>query len=105
MNLTEEEKVMVYKLREYKRSWEWRKWVLLVAGALLFTSSVIRLLCFQRRPSDVELLMYTWSATLGGVAARIAIRNWNGMPQVTLLLKLLDNATEKEQDITKRSAP
>ena len=104
MKLTEEEKLMVNRLREAKQSWLWKRYVFLLIGA--FEGFVGLYLLIQvsneRRVSAAESLFFSFAfpLTVGLCAALIkfATRNWDGIPTQVLLLKLLDNATDKSSD-------
>lgn len=103
MNLTEDEKVMVYRLRKRQQAWLWGRWVMLAIG--IFAACYgIRLLrdAMNTQQLNASDRLYTYFASLTFLSFAIVficypIKYWRGNPVLTILLKLVDHCSQDNQ--------
>jgi hypothetical protein len=103
MNLTEDEKVMVYRLRKRQQAWLWGRWVMLAIGivAAYYGIRLLRdaLITQQLNESDrlnmnfASLIFFSFAILFIGYP----IKYWRGNPVLNILLKLVDHCSQDNQ--------
>lgn len=114
MELSQEERRIVERLRKQEQSWRWGRWMMLFVGLFslgLSVTGLVIVIPFLQRASDTKaesavaaafMLALLHPAILGfacvGIVALFwTIRDWRGNSTRILLLRLLDDRTKTER--------
>ena len=111
MSLTAHETKLIARLRRQERGWHRARWVLLAGGLLLAVLyawllwKVCAWVSSEREPgvsAFILALSYPkifFGMTIAAVAVAYTVLNWWGSPTRVLLLKLLDEASDRERGV------
>jgi hypothetical protein len=113
MKLTEEETAIIYRCRQKEKMWEtWGRFVAIVIGAfnIIYSLVIFAYLSNVKIYHATEKTVQTFH-TLGSLASAsvgillgmgiltigLGIKFWNGNPNRTLLLKLVERMTDQDE--------
>jgi H+/Cl- antiporter ClcA len=105
MNLTEDEKFMVYRLRQKQKAWFGLRWTMLALGfveacvGIYFLWLWINSQRFRFNVIESLTLALAWLIFLGLgiILIGYAKKNWQGNPVLTVLLKLVDHCSQDDR--------
>jgi hypothetical protein len=100
MNLTEDEKFMVYRLRQKQRTWVGLRWAMLAVGLFegYLTIRLMRTVLNAQRLNESERTFVPLVIEAGIFVSLFfivyPIKNWQANPVLTVLLKLVDHCSQ-----------